>query len=57
MFGFGSTNRDPFADIKSAERWFASFPDNDSLALHDARQLDSKRYSSPTAGLRECARY
>ena len=34
MFGFGSTNRDPLTDIKSAERWFASFPDNDPLALH-----------------------
>jgi hypothetical protein len=36
MFGFGSTNRDPFADIKSAERWFASFPESDPLALHAA---------------------
>jgi len=36
MFGFGSTNRDPLADIKSAERWFGSFPDNDPLALHAA---------------------
>ena len=36
MFGFGSTHRDPFADIKSAERWFASFPETDPLALHGA---------------------
>ena len=36
MFGFGSTPRDPFADTKSAERWFASFPDSDPLALHTA---------------------
>jgi len=36
MFGFGSTNRDPLADIKSAERWFGSFPDSDPLALHAA---------------------
>ncbi|MEO8346111.1 MAG: hypothetical protein ABI607_10480 [Betaproteobacteria bacterium] len=36
MFGFGSTHRDPLTDIKSAERWFASFPENDPLALHSA---------------------
>ena len=26
MFGFGKTNKDPLADAKSAERWFATFP-------------------------------
>ena len=36
MFGFGSTTRDPFTDIKSVDRWFASFPENDPLALHAA---------------------
>ena len=36
MFGFGNNTRDPFVDIKSAERWFASFPDNDPLAVHAA---------------------
>ena len=36
MFGFGSNHRDPFADIKSAERWFASFPESDPLAVHAA---------------------
>ncbi len=34
MFGFGKPNRDPLADVKSAERWLASFPANDPLALH-----------------------
>jgi len=36
MFGFGSNTRDPLADIKSAERWFASFPNTDPLALNGA---------------------
>ena len=34
MFGFRKTSRDPLADIKTAERWLASFPDNDPLAMH-----------------------
>ncbi len=34
MFGFGKTNSDPVTDVKSAERWFASFPTNDPLAVH-----------------------
>ena len=34
MFGFGKTNRDPLADFRSAEKWLASFPVADPLALH-----------------------
>src|SRR5665213_4300389 len=34
MFGFGKSIRDPLADTKSAERWLASFPANDQLAVH-----------------------
>jgi hypothetical protein len=34
MFGFSKSIRDPLADIKSAERWLASFPGNDPLAMH-----------------------
>ena len=34
MLGFGKTNGDPVTDVKSAERWFASFPTNDPLAVH-----------------------
>ena len=34
MFGFGKTNSDPVADVRSAELWFASFPTNDPLAVH-----------------------
>lgn len=34
MFGFGKTLKDPLADAKSAERWLASFPPGDPLAVH-----------------------
>ena len=34
MFGFGKTTKDPLADAKSAERWLASFPAGDPLAVH-----------------------
>src|SRR5258708_7445508 len=36
MFGFGNNHRDPLTDIRSAERWLASFPENDPLAMHAA---------------------
>jgi hypothetical protein len=34
MFGFGNPHKDPLADVKTAERWLASFPANDPLAAH-----------------------
>ncbi|MEO6928483.1 MAG: hypothetical protein ABI190_04895 [Casimicrobiaceae bacterium] len=34
MFGFGKLSREPLADAKSAERWLATFPGNDPLAIH-----------------------
>ncbi|MEO8488098.1 MAG: hypothetical protein ABI585_17355 [Betaproteobacteria bacterium] len=34
MFGFGRTTREPLADVKSAERWFAAQPAGDPLAIH-----------------------
>jgi len=34
MFGFGKTAKDPLADAKSAERWFAAQPAGDPLATH-----------------------
>ena len=36
MFGFGKTIKEPLADAKTAERWLASFPANDPLAVHGA---------------------
>ena len=34
MFGFGKTAKDPLADARSAERWFATQPAGDPLATH-----------------------
>jgi hypothetical protein len=34
MFGFNKSGRDPLADARSAQRWLASRPPNDPLALH-----------------------
>jgi hypothetical protein len=36
MFRFGKSPKDPLADAKTAERWLASFPANDPLAVHAA---------------------
>ena len=36
MFGFGKSQKDPLGDAKSAERWLASFPASDPLAVHAA---------------------
>ena len=33
MFGLGKDNKGPLSDAKSAERWFASLPGNDPLAI------------------------
>jgi len=49
MFGLGKTNRDPLADVKSAERWLASFPTNDPLAIHSEVLAELGRIAEPTA--------
>ena len=36
MFGFGRTTKDPLADARTVERWLASFPSGDPLAVHAA---------------------
>jgi len=36
MFRFGKAPKDPLADAKTAERWLASFPASDPLAVHSA---------------------
>lgn len=36
MFGFGKSIKDPLADARTADRWLATFPANDPLALHAA---------------------
>jgi len=49
MFGFGKTNRDPLADIKSAERWLGSFPANDTLGIHGEVLAELGRIAEPAA--------
>jgi hypothetical protein len=49
MFGFGKTNKDPLADVKTAERWFATFPPNDPLAAHGELMTELGRYSERDA--------
>ena len=47
MFGFGKTAKDPLADAKSAERWLASFPTNDPLAIHGELLSELARLNLP----------
>jgi len=49
MFGFGGHAKEPLADAKSAERWFASFPANDPLAASGELLGELARLSEPTA--------
>jgi hypothetical protein len=49
MFGFRRTNRDPFADVKSVERWLATFPANDPLAVHSELVAELGRVAEPAA--------
>ena len=61
MFGFGKNLRDPLADVKSAERWLASFPTNDPLAIHGevlARARSHRgadRHAARRSGSRRCS--
>jgi cyclic-di-GMP-binding protein len=49
MFGFGKTNRDPLADFRSAEKWLASFPVADPLAMHAEVIAELGRMAEPVA--------
>jgi hypothetical protein len=49
MFGFGKNNKDPLSDVKAAERWLASFPTNDPLALHAEVLAALGQIAEPTA--------
>jgi hypothetical protein len=49
MFGFSKAIRDPLADVKSADRWLASFPTNDPLAVHSEVLAELGRIAEPAA--------
>ena len=34
MFGFGKSSKDPLSDVRAAERWLATLPGADTLAVH-----------------------
>jgi hypothetical protein len=34
MFGFGKSTKDPLCDVRAAERWLATLPGSDTLAVH-----------------------
>jgi len=34
MFGFGRSTKDPLSDVKAADRWLATLPGGDTLAVH-----------------------
>ncbi len=40
MFGFGKSLKDPLADAKTAERWLATLPANDPLAVQAAIMVE-----------------
>ena len=49
MFGFGPSGKDPLADVRAAERWFATFPPNDPLARHGELLAELGRLAVPAA--------
>jgi hypothetical protein len=48
MFGFGKTMRDPLADARTAQRWVASLPEQDPLAIHAALLTELGRVADRT---------
>ena len=51
MFPFTKNLKDPLADPKSAERWFATFPTNDPLSVHGELLAELGRASEANARL------
>jgi len=56
MFRFGKAPKDPLADAKTAERWFASFPASDPLAVAIRKRYLSMRKTTIYAGSNEIQR-
>ena len=49
MFGFGKSSKDPLSDIKAAERWLATLPGADTLAVHSNVIDELERATGPAA--------
>jgi hypothetical protein len=48
MFGFGRSTKDPLSDVKAAERWLATLPGGDTLAVHTDVIAQLERASGQT---------
>ena len=49
MFGIGKDQKDPLADAKAAERWYASLPGNDPVAIQHDVQAELARLTERSA--------
>ena len=49
MFGFRRSTKDPLSDVKSAERWLATLPGDDTLAVHTDVIVQLDRIAGLTA--------
>ena len=49
MFGIGKDRKDPLADAKAAERWYASLPSNDPVAIQHDVLAELARVAEPGA--------
>ena len=49
MFGFGKSSKDPLSDVKAAERWLATLPGADTLAVHSNVIGELERAAGPAA--------
>ncbi|HET8832365.1 MAG TPA: hypothetical protein VFN86_09835 [Casimicrobiaceae bacterium] len=47
MFGFGKASKDPLSDVKAAERWLATLPGADTLAVHSNVIGELERVAGP----------
>ena len=49
MFGFGKSSKDPLSDVRAAERWLATLPGADTLAVHSNVIGELERAAGPAA--------
>lgn len=48
MFGFGKSGKDPLYDVKAADRWLATLPGDDTLAVHSDVRAQLHRVAGQT---------
>jgi hypothetical protein len=49
MFGLGKSSKDPLSDVRAAERWLATLPGADTLAVHSNVIGELERAAGPAA--------